>query len=217
MKRTTSIAAPVQRVFPSTASNGNSTATFTHPEWLELSPRAGFFTRLKSRSRKRATSRSRTCVQAALSPSDRTLPSRGPWLASGLSSPTGSELTMTSSEPLSSTRQLMYSLSSHPTPRAGRREGPQFTRCTFSCVPSPVPRWTERLHLAVASPPVLAFANSVVARHPQDHASWFVRDTRNEADRFACATARTMASPSPTKDVYCRAFAGCVTTNRRRL
>jgi hypothetical protein len=60
------------------------------------------YTRLKSLSRKRATSRSGTFVQAALSPSDRTLPSRGPWLASGLYCPTGSTLTMTSSETLGS-------------------------------------------------------------------------------------------------------------------
>jgi hypothetical protein len=60
------------------------------------------YTRLKSLSRKRATSRSGTFVQAALSPSDRTLPSRGPWLASGLCCPTGSMLTMTSSETLGS-------------------------------------------------------------------------------------------------------------------
>jgi hypothetical protein len=60
------------------------------------------YTRLKSRSRRRALIRSRTCVQAALTPSDRTLPSRGPWLASGLYCPTGSTLTMTSSETLGS-------------------------------------------------------------------------------------------------------------------
>ena len=35
-------------------------------------------TRLKSRSQERATSRCRPCSQSALSPSDRTLPSRGP-------------------------------------------------------------------------------------------------------------------------------------------
>jgi hypothetical protein len=38
--------------------------------------------------------------------------------------------------------------------------------------------------MAVASPPVLAFANSAVARHPQDHASWFVRESFNEAELF---------------------------------
>ena len=140
----------------------------------------------------------------------KTILSRGPWLASGLCCPAGSSLTMTSSEPLPSTRQLMDSLSSHPTQAGGKREGPHFNRRVCSCVPSPGPRWTGRLHLAVASPTVLAFAILAVARHPQCHASWFARGLCNEADRFACATARTVASPSPTKDVYHRAFAGRV-------
>jgi hypothetical protein len=82
------------------------------------------------------------------------------------------------------------------TSRTGRkREGPQFNRRVCSYVPSPVPRWTGRLHLAVASPTVVAFANFAVARHPQDHARWFLRGSCNEADRFTCVTARTIASP----------------------
>jgi len=60
------------------------------------------YTRRKFLSPKRATSRRGTCVQAALPSSDRTLPSRGPWLASGLYCPAGSSLTMTSSETLDS-------------------------------------------------------------------------------------------------------------------
>jgi hypothetical protein len=94
------------------------------------SPRSGCnihsaeaYTQLKSRSRRRASSRSRTCVQAALSPSDRTLPSRGPWLASGLYCPTGSSLTMTSSETLgSSVPTYEFAVRSIPG-----REVPQFT------------------------------------------------------------------------------------------
>jgi hypothetical protein len=125
----------------------------------------------------------------------KTIQSRGPWLASGLCCPTGSSLTTTSSAPLPSSRQLMNSLSS-PSSRAGRkREGPQFNRRACSCVPSPEPRWTDRLHMAVASPTVVAFANFAVARHPQDHARWFLRGSCNEADRFTCVTARTIASP----------------------
>ena len=89
----------------------------------------------------------------------------------------------------------MNSLSS-PSSRVGRkREGPQFNRCVCSYVPSPEPRWTGRLHMAVASPTVVAFANFAVARHPQDHARWFLRGSCNEADRFTCVTARTIASP----------------------
>ncbi len=41
-------------------------------------------------------------IETALSPSDRTLPPRGPWLTSGLYCPSGSSLTMTSSEILGS-------------------------------------------------------------------------------------------------------------------
>jgi hypothetical protein len=88
-----------------------------------LHPRPAY-TRLKSRSRKRATSPSRACAQAALSSSDRTLPSRGPWLASGLSCPAGSTLTMTSSETLASSGPTYdFAVQSHRS-----REVPQFTR-----------------------------------------------------------------------------------------
>ena len=103
---------------------------------------------------------------------------------------------MTSSEPLPATRQLMDLLPSLSTPKGGTREGPQFNGCVCSCVPSPEPRWTGWLQLAVASPTVLAFANFAVARHPQStHARWFSRGSCNEADRFTCVTARTIASP----------------------
>jgi len=96
---------------PSPARSGSS----LHP--------APAYTRLKSRSRKRATGRSGTCVQAALSPSDRTLPSRGPWLASGFCCPAGSTLTMTSSETLGSSKPTyIFADRSYLS-----REVPQFT------------------------------------------------------------------------------------------
>jgi hypothetical protein len=88
--------------------------------------------------------------------------------------------------------------SGHPTQgpaSGGEQEGPQFNRRVCSYVPSPGPRWTGRLLSAVASPTVIAFAKFAVARHPQDHARWFSRVSFNEADRIACATARTIASP----------------------
>jgi hypothetical protein len=171
-----------------------------------------FALRLSWSSRTRPSPRGRLRRKSPMA-----IPSRGPWLAGGLCCPSGSSLTMTSSAPLPSTRRLMNSPSSPPTHSGGKGEGPQFTRRVCSCVPSPGPRWTGRLQLAVASPTALAFAISAVARHPRDHARWFLRGSCNEADRFACATARTVASPSPTKDVYDRAFAGRVTPNRRRL
>ena len=86
------------------------------------------YTRLKSLSRKRATSRSRTFVQAALPSSDRTLPSRGPWLASALYCPTGSTLTMTSSETLDSSGPTYdFAVRSNLS-----REVPQFTLPVYS-------------------------------------------------------------------------------------
>ena len=121
------------------------------------------YTRRKFVSRKRVSSRSGTCVQAALPSSDRTLPSRGPWLASGLYCPAGSSLTMTSSETLAA---------SGPTYAFAvrcclRREVPQFTLPVCLSVPPSVPRQTERLHLAVTSSPALAFPISVEGRHLQ--------------------------------------------------
>ena len=50
--------------------------------------------------------------------------------------------------------------------------------------------------MAVASPTVLAFANFAVARHPQDHARWFLRESCNEAGSGSlCGTAHMIASP----------------------
>jgi hypothetical protein len=89
----------------------------------------------------------------------------------------------------------MNSLSNPPSRTGRKREGPQFNRRVCSCVPSPEPRWTGRLQMAVASPTVVAFANFAVARHPQTHTRWFSRGSCNEADRFTCVTARTIASP----------------------
>ena len=126
------------------------------------------------------------------------IPSRGPWLPCGLCCPAGSLLTTASCAPLALTRPLMNLRSGPPTQgpaSGGEQEGPQFNRCVCSYVPSPIPRWTGRLHTAVTSPTVVAFANFAMARHPQDHARWFLRESRNEADRIACATARTIASP----------------------
>jgi hypothetical protein len=118
------------------------------------------------------------------------IPSRGPWLASGLCCPAGSTLTTTSSELLALTRSLMDSRAGPPTQgpaSGGEREGPQFKRCVSSHVPSPIPRWTGRLHMAVASPTVIAFANSFMARHPLNHARWFSRGSCHEADTGSLA------------------------------
>ena len=136
---------------PSPARSGSS----PHP--------APIYTRLMLLSPKRATTRNRTVVQAALPSSDRTLPSRGPWLASGLYCPAGSTLTTTSSETLSASGPTYdFTVRSHL-----RREVPQFTLPVCLSVPSSVPRQTERLHAAVASSFALAFPTSVKGRRLQ--------------------------------------------------
>jgi len=139
------------------------------------------YTRLKSLSPKRATSRRGAFAQAALSPSDRTLPSRGPWLASGFCCPAGSSLTMTSSETLGPSHRLMPL----PPGRTWTERFPNLLCLSVSSVPPSVPRQTGRLLLAVASSPALAFPTFELGRHL--HAprvpvpAWLV----NEAAKFA--------------------------------
>jgi len=129
------------------------------------------------------------------------IPSRGPWLPGGFCCPAGSLLTTASSAPLALTQPLMDLRLGPPTQgpaSGGEQEGPQFNRHVCSCVPSLHPRWTGRLHMAVASPSVLAFANCAVARRPQAHARWFLREASNEANSGSLCqhvTARTIASP----------------------
>jgi hypothetical protein len=139
-----------------------------------------------------------TCSKRHSSRQHEAIPSRGPWLPCGLCCPAGSLLTTASCAPLALTLPLM-DLWSGPTTQGpasgGEQEGPQFNRCVCSYVPSPGPRWTRWLHVAVPSPSVLAFAEFAAARHPQDHARWFSRESSNGADEIACATARTIASP----------------------
>jgi len=79
------------------------------------------------------------------------------------------------------------------------REGPQFTLCVFSFVPSSVPRRTWRLHSTVPSPSTIAFAISAVARRPLIHARWFTRGCVTRLQSSLYATARRMACPSPAR------------------
>ena len=140
----------------------------------------------------------RTCSKRHGFRQHKAIPSRGPWLSGGLCCPAGSLLTTASCAPLALNLPLMNLRSGHPTQgpaSGGEQEGPQFNRHVCSYVPSPEPRWTRWLRMAAPSPSVLAFAESAAARHPQDHARWFSRVSCNEADRIACATARTIASP----------------------
>ena len=94
---------------------------------------------------------------------DQAIPSRGPWLADRLCCPARSSLTMTSSAPLAATERLICFVRSAPT----RRVGPQFNLRVCSHMPSPVPRWTDREQVTVASPTALVFAVFARARHPR--------------------------------------------------
>ena len=67
---------------------------------------------------------------------------------------------------------------------AGIERLPNLLRMSLSTVPPSGPRRAERLPTTVPSPPVLAFAISARARHPQPHARRFSRGQRNEASKF---------------------------------
>jgi len=122
--------------------------------------------------------------------------SRGPWLANRLCCPAGSTLTMASSEPLGVIERLICFVRSI----LGRRVGPQFKLRVFPYVPSPGPRWTDRVRLTVASPTALVFAILAEARHPRTPRRLVLAwEVSRGCLRFACATARTVASPSPTR------------------
>ena len=123
------------------------------------------------------------------------IPSRGPWLASRLCCPAGSQLTMASSEPLASVRRLIFFVRR----TAWLRVGPQFKQLIFSHMPSLGPRWTGRMP-TVAIPSALVFATLPRARHPQCPRTlvpaWAV--FRGWIG-FTFATACTITHPSPTR------------------
>ena len=89
-----------------------------------------------------------------------TIQSRDPWLSCGLCCPTGSSLTMVSSETLDPLATLFFFVQQvfALLPRMGwYRELPQFAQHIFSIVLYTVPRRSKRLLSAVASPFTLAF------------------------------------------------------------
>ena len=79
----------------------------------------------------------------------------------------------------------IYALYDRSLPNGQHREGPHFTLRVCVDVPPSVPRRTERVHLAVASPLVQAFTISALVRHPFPRARWFSRGLRFEAAKFA--------------------------------
>jgi hypothetical protein len=80
-----------------------------------------------------------------------------------------------------------------------RREGPQFILRVCTNVPSSVPRRTERLHLAVATPFVQAFAISVLARHPWYPRIPVPRGCVSRLQSSLYATACWLACPAPAR------------------
>jgi len=166
------------------------------------------YTRPKFLSPRRATSRSRTCVQAALFPSDRTLPSRGPWLASRLYCPAGSSLTMTSSETLGSSGPTYY----FAVRSILGREVPQFTlpvsffRAVFR---TPVDRTTALgcSFIVRCGLPRLCRGSASTS-----HALRFQRGPVTRLQSSLYATARKNRWPCTGQGVYVRAF-----TSKSRL
>jgi len=97
----------------------------------------------------------------------RTIPSRGPWLASALCCHAGSSLTMASSEPLAPFHALMHSRMGplHGCLHGGARGSPIYSLllCLRAALRTPVDRMAAS---GCTSPSALAFAIFVVARHP---------------------------------------------------
>jgi len=116
------------------------------------------------------------------------LQSRDPWLARGFCCPAGSSLTMVSCEthaPL----PTIYALYAGSFPDglvwAGSERFPNLLRLSLPAVPPSVPRWTDRVRVAVPSPVALAFTFFAEARHPHGPRRRFSRGWRNEAAKFA--------------------------------
>ncbi len=117
----------------------------------------------------------------------RMVQSRGPWLARRFYCPPRSSLTMASSAPLHPSPGFMdYGRGAAPCGLlwAGIERVPNLLCWSFLFVPSSVPRQTERLHLAVASPFPLAFAFFAQARHLCRHHRRFPGEQRHEAAKF---------------------------------
>ena len=149
------------------------------------------------------------------------LQSRGPWLARGFCGPAGSSLTMASSEtlaPLPATYALYAGSSPDGLVWAGRERFPNLLRLSLPAVPPSVPRWTDRVPVAVPSSIALAFACFAEARHP--HLSPAVGSRGGCVTRLQSslhATARQDCWPFTDKDGYTRAFARRVAPNERRV
>ncbi len=87
-------------------------------------------------------------------------------------------------EPLPATYALYAGSLPYGLVWAGIERFPNLLRMSVPAVPPSVPRWTDRVRLAVPSSIALAFAFSAEARHPHAHARRFSRGLRNEAAKF---------------------------------
>jgi hypothetical protein len=128
--------------------------------------------------------------------------SRGPWLSEALCCRSGSSLNMASSEAVCPSRRLISFV--HRVfalrPRMGwDKQIPQFTPRICDSVPSSVPRRSCRVHSAVTSSTIIAFALSAQARQPQIHARRFSRGCVTRLRSSLYATALNLASPSPAR------------------
>ena len=113
--------------------------------------------------------------------------SRGPWLAKRFYCPPGSSLPMASSAPLGPAPRFMSympGVSPDGLLWAGSERVPHLLCWSVPFVPSSVPRQTERLHPAVASPLTLAFALFAQARHLRRHHRRLSGGQRHEAAKF---------------------------------
>ena len=142
------------------------------------------------------------------------LPSRGPWLGSGLCCPAASSLTMASSEPLAASSPTYVSSPGLCSPARSERS-PIYSARVCHVVPPSVPRWTERVHPAVASP-LASLRHLRKARHPHfPHAGSHAVAFRGCKVRFMLRPA--VGSPCTGKDFYFRAFISGVTSRESRL
>ena len=94
-------------------------------------------------------------------------------------------------------------------------EGPQFTLPVLSPMPSPVPRWSQRLHSTMSSSLVLPYAELAPARRPQNPTTPDQVGSVSGLQRSLDASAWTDCLSRSGQDFYYRAFLGQVTPEPR--
>jgi hypothetical protein len=110
----------------------------------------------------------------------------------------------------------IYALDDRSLPRGQPREGPHFYLHVCPNVPPSVPRQTEWVHLAVASPPVQAlpypYRLGICVPHVfQSHVAAF------RGCKVRLMLRPLVGSPCTGQDLYARAFTSGVTSLRRRV